>query len=66
MRSTLRTLTETMLGDISLQAARGSGVLKVTGPTVYTKNLAKWFPVTDFAVDNPRLVAAGRRQSGRD
>ena len=55
-----------MLGDISLQAARGSGVLKVTGPTVYTKNLAKWFPVTDFAVDNPRLVAAGRRQSGRD
>jgi DNA-binding HxlR family transcriptional regulator len=61
VRSTLRTLTEIMLGDLSLLAARASGALRVTGPTVYTKNLAKWFPVSEFAGDNPRLAAAGRR-----
>jgi DNA-binding HxlR family transcriptional regulator len=58
VRTTLRTLTEIMLGDVSLLAARDRGTLKVTGPTVYTKNLAKWFPVSGFATENPRL--AGR------
>ena len=58
---TLRTLTEIMLGDLGLQSARDSGALKVTGPTVYTKNLAKWFPVSGFAGNNPRLATAGRR-----
>ena len=60
VRSTVRTLTEIMLGDLGLNAALDNGALKVTGPTVYTKNLAKWFPVSGFAADNPRLVAAGR------
>lgn len=55
VRSTLRTLTEVMLGDVDLNAARESGALKVTGPTVYTKNLAKWFPFSAFVEDNPRF-----------
>jgi DNA-binding HxlR family transcriptional regulator len=54
IRSTLRTLTEIMLGELNLNAARESGALKVTGPTVYTKNLVKWFPLSGFADENPR------------
>ena len=61
VRSTLRTLTEIMLGDLGLVAALESGALKVTGPAVYTKNLAKWFPVSGFAADNPRAAAGGMR-----
>jgi DNA-binding HxlR family transcriptional regulator len=57
VRTTLRTLTEIMLGDVSLLAACDRGTLKVTGPTVYTKNLAKWFPVSGFAMENPRLAS---------
>lgn len=58
VRSTLRTLTEIMLGDVDLNAARERGALKVTGQAVYTKNLAKWFPLSAFVKDNPRFNAA--------
>lgn len=54
VRSTLRTLTEVMLGDQSLQGACQSKALQVTGPPVYTRNLTKWFPISDLAGDNPR------------
>jgi DNA-binding HxlR family transcriptional regulator len=56
VRSTVRTLTEIMLGDQSLQAACRSKALQVTGPPVYTRNMTKWFPITRFAGDNPRAT----------
>jgi DNA-binding HxlR family transcriptional regulator len=55
VRATLRTLTEILLGDISLQAACDNKSLQVLGPPVYTRNLARWFPVSQFAKDNPRM-----------
>ena len=58
-RSTLRTLSEIWWGDISLGAARASGALKVTGAPAYTKNLAKWFPVSTFAPENRNARGRG-------
>jgi len=48
-RSTLRTLSEIWWGDRSIDEARRNESLKVTGPPVYTKHLARWFPVSSFA-----------------
>ena len=56
LRSSLRTLTEIFLGDISLKAARDNKSLQVTGAPVYTRNLTKWFPVSEFAKKNPRAT----------
>ena len=54
LRATLRTLTEILLGDQSLQAACDSKALQVLGPPVYTRNIARWFPVSEFAAENRR------------
>jgi DNA-binding HxlR family transcriptional regulator len=54
-RSTLRTLSEIWWGEVRLQAACSNGALKVTGPTVYTKSLTKWFPVSAFATENRKF-----------
>ena len=53
VRSNLRTLTELWYGFTDLAAARTSGAFEVVGPTVYTRSLARWFPTSDFAADNP-------------
>ncbi len=47
--STLRTLTEIFWGDLSIAAAQKQGALEVVGPSVLTKRLSKWFPVSSFA-----------------
>jgi len=54
LRATLRTLSEIWWGDTSLDAACADGRLKVSGSTPYTRHLARWFPVSSFAKDNPR------------
>lgn len=59
-RSTLRTLSEIWWGDVSLQAARGNESLRVSGASVYTKNLSKWFPVSSFASE-PRNAPQRRK-----
>lgn len=56
-RSTLRTLSEIWWGDIGLRGACNSGSLQVVGPSVYTKNLSKWFPISSVASENPRCAA---------
>lgn len=61
-RSTLRTLSEIWWGDIGLSAARNGGALKVSGPVVYTKCLSKWFPVSNFAAENPNKRLRGRER----
>lgn len=47
--STIRCLTEIWFGKTSLAAARRRGEIKVTGPSIYTKHINKWFPVSTFA-----------------
>jgi len=61
LRSTLRTLTEVLLGDQSLEGACRSEALKVQGAPVYTRNLAKWFPISEFASLNPKRLSHGGR-----
>lgn len=55
LRCTLRTLTEIMLGEIDLATACDNESLQVLGPPVYTRNISKWFPISEFANFNPRL-----------
>jgi DNA-binding HxlR family transcriptional regulator len=50
-RSTLRTLSEIWWGERDLRAACNDELLKVTGPPVYTRRLAKWFPVSSLAAE---------------
>jgi DNA-binding HxlR family transcriptional regulator len=64
LRSTLRTLTEILLGDVSLQAACDSKSLQVLGPPVYTRNLTKWFPVSEFAKENRRAAGNLAQSAG--
>lgn len=47
--SGIRTLTEIWYGRLSVAAARRRGELKVTGPSIYTKHINKWFPTSAFA-----------------
>jgi DNA-binding HxlR family transcriptional regulator len=51
-RSTLRTLSEIWWGDMALPAACDDKSLQVTGQPTYTRNLARWFPVSSFATLN--------------
>lgn len=48
-RSTYDTLHEIWWGETSIAAARNSGQLTVSGPTVYTRSMSKWFPVNAFS-----------------
>lgn len=48
-RSTMKILDEIWWGEMSITAACDSGQLKVSGPAVYTKGLAKWFPTNAFS-----------------
>ena len=54
LRSSLRTLAEIWWGDTPLGAALEDGRLKVGGSLPHTRHLARWFPVSSFARDNPR------------
>lgn len=53
INATLRTLTEIWYGRMDLRAACQSGVLEVVGAPAYTRNLARWFPVSQFAGESP-------------
>jgi DNA-binding HxlR family transcriptional regulator len=48
-RTTLRTLSEIWWGDSNIIAAQQAEKLQITGLSDYTKNVAKWFPVSSFA-----------------
>lgn len=50
---TANTLSEIWWGQKSIATARQSGELRVTGPTVYTKNLGKWLNTRGFAGCDP-------------
>lgn len=67
LRSTLRTMTEILLGDVGLQSAVDGKALQVIGAPVYTKNLRKWFPVSEFAQENRRFgtTLKTRRRAGQ-
>lgn len=65
LRSTLRTLTEVLLGDVGLQSACDSKALQVIGAPVYMKNLKRWFPVNQFAPENPRFGRSGSDPSSQ-
>jgi DNA-binding HxlR family transcriptional regulator len=54
LRSTFKTIAGIWWGDLDVRAAVANGSLKVVGPSVYTKSLPRWFPVSQFAGENPR------------
>jgi DNA-binding HxlR family transcriptional regulator len=49
LASTLRTLTEIWMGDISLQRASADGVLEIRGPTEIRRRLRSWLQLSPFA-----------------
>ena len=65
LRSTLRTFTEILLGETDLLAACDNESLQVLGPPVYTRNLTKWFPISEFAGLNPRAPRNLSQQTGK-
>jgi DNA-binding HxlR family transcriptional regulator len=56
LRTTLRTLSEIWWGDTGLMQACKDGRLKVGGSVAYTRHLARWFPISSFARENPRFA----------
>ncbi len=60
LRSTLRTLSQIWWGEIGVREACANERLKVVGPTVYTRNISKWFPVSTFAGEEKHRLEARR------
>ena len=52
LRSTLQTLSDIWWRNVDLKQAVSSGDLQVTGASVYTKSLSRWFPTSMFAEQN--------------
>jgi DNA-binding HxlR family transcriptional regulator len=46
IRGTLRDLSEVFWGERDLQQAIKDGVIKIVGPSVYTRSVARWFPIS--------------------
>jgi putative sterol carrier protein len=60
LRGTLRAFSEIWWGEVDVRTAIASGSLKVTGSPVYTKRIAKWFPVSSFAGEEKHRLKARR------
>jgi len=52
--TTLRTMTEVWMGDLSLKAAQADGRLKIVGPAPLLRNLQSWFPLHLYADLRPQ------------
>lgn len=53
LASSLQTMTQIWMGDISLVQARASGKLKVTGAAALVRGLGKWLGASPFAHITP-------------
>jgi hypothetical protein len=51
--SSLRTLTEVWMGDVSLRDARAGGKLRIVGTRAYLNDLGRWFPLHVMAAIRP-------------
>ena len=47
--TSLRTMTQVWMGDLSLPNARARGLLKVSGPAALTRSLGVWLGASPFA-----------------
>ena len=56
--STLRTMTEVWMGDVSLHEAQRSGSLRVVGAPAYTRTLAAWFVLHVMSRIRPAVATA--------
>lgn len=56
--SSLRTMTQIWMGDLSLGQARAQGLLKVSGATVLARSLGKWLGASPFAHVQPAALGA--------
>ena len=53
----LLSLTQIYMGDLSLERARSTGKVKISGPRALTQHMSSWFARSYFAEDNPLSVA---------
>ncbi len=58
--TTLRTMTEVWMGDLSLKKAQADGRLKIVGPTSLLRNLRSWFPLYLYADIRPQSASEHR------
>lgn len=56
--STLRTMTEVWMGDVSLHEAQRSASLRVVGGGAYTRTLPAWFPLHAMSHIRPAEATA--------
>ena len=59
--TSLRTMTQIWMGDLSLRKARAEGALKVTGPTPLVKCLGDWLGASTFAHVPPASIPSDRQ-----
>jgi hypothetical protein len=52
--TSLRTMTEVWMGDLSLKKAQADGRLKIVGPSTLLRNLTSWFPLYLYADIRPK------------
>jgi hypothetical protein len=52
--TTLRTMTEVWMGDVSLKQAQADGRLKIVGPPTLLRNINSWFPLYLYADIRPK------------
>ena len=56
IRATVKTLTKIWYGELDVAAAMESGQMKVDAAPVYTRRIGRWFGISTFTTDNPRLA----------
>jgi DNA-binding HxlR family transcriptional regulator len=54
--TTLRTMTEVWMGDLSLKKAQADGRLKIVGPSILLRNIHSWFPLYLYADIRPKQL----------
>ena len=59
LSTTLRTMTQVWMGDMSLAQARGKGLLRVSGPARLIRSVGSWLGASPFAdVSSARTTVA--------
>ena len=61
LSTSLRTMTQIWMGDLSLAQARAQGLLKVLGPARLVKCLGEWLGASTFAHVMPAIVPLARK-----
>jgi DNA-binding HxlR family transcriptional regulator len=54
--TSLRTMTQIWMGDVSFAGERAKGLLKVTGPSALTRSVSEWLGASPFAHVVPAVV----------